>query len=93
MNDQYSETIHIVANQVLHDILPDNEDVLPDSKDANDIMEVEMLRMKEILKAFSMSHDRGIICLFIEKKTFDRLGSSMIKCYIIRNCLNNVYKC
>ena len=53
-----------VANQTLHDIIPNNEGILINVK-ADDIVEVEM---PYTLKAFSMFHYRGVICSFT--KTF-----------------------
>ena len=55
MSDQYWETIHAVANQALHDLLLDDEEILVDAM-TDDIVEVELPR-KDILKAFSMFHD------------------------------------
>ena len=90
MSDKYWETLCVFANQALHNIVPSTEDILVNVE--VDVI-VEMRYHAHILKAFSMFHDRDIICILTRYKSYDRLGSSMIKCYIIRNCLNNVYKC
>ena len=55
ISDQYWETIHVVANQALHDVLPNDEEIFVDAM-TDDIVEVELPR-KDILKAFSMFHD------------------------------------
>jgi hypothetical protein len=46
-------------------VLLDDKDILVDAT-MNDIVEVELPR-KDILKAFSVFHDRGIICFFTRK--------------------------
>ena len=63
MNDQYWEAIHVVANQALNHILPSNIDVMA-NVEVDDIVQVEMSCREDILKAFSMFHDRCIICFF-----------------------------
>ena len=62
MSDQYWEILHVVANQALHNVLPKKEDILVNAE-PDDTVEVEML-LNDILKAFSMFHDRGMVSFF-----------------------------
>jgi hypothetical protein len=59
------ETIHVVTNQALHDMIPNKEDILV-NVEADNTVEVQMPH-KDILMAFSMFNDRGIICFFMRK--------------------------
>lgn len=63
MSNQYSKTIHVISRQALHNVLLDNKNILVLVM-TDDIVEVELPR-KDILKVFSMLHDRDIICFFI----------------------------
>ena len=90
MSDQYWETIHAVANQALLDVLPDNDDVLANAE-SEDIVEVELPR-KDILKAFSMFHDRGIICFFTGKIPIIDWVRQWLNAMVGRNSVEDVYK-
>ena len=90
MSDQYWETIHVVANQALHDVLPDDEEILVDAM-TDDIVEVELPR-KDILKAFSMFHDRGIICFFTGKIPLVDWVRQWLNVMVGRNTVEDVYK-
>ena len=85
MSDQYWETIHAVANQALHDLLLDDEEILVDAM-TDDIVEVD------ILKAFSMFHDRGIICFFTGKIPLVDWVRQWLNGMVGRNTVEDVYK-
>ena len=53
--------MHVFFNEALHDI-PDTIDMVANVQ-KGEIVEVGM-PSREILKAFSMFHERGIICFF-----------------------------
>ena len=91
MSDQYWETIHVFANQALHDVLLDDEEILVDAM-TDDIVEVELLH-KDILKAFSMFHDRGIICFFTGNISLVDWVRQWLNVMVGRNTMEDVYKC
>ena len=59
--------------------------------DVDDIVEVEMPR-KDILKAFSMFHDRGIICFFTGKIPIIEWVRQWLNAMVGRNSVEDVYK-
>ena len=89
-NAQYWDVMHVVANEALHEILPDNIDIVANVEE-DEIVEVEMPR-REILKAFSMFHERGIICFFTGKNPLVNWVAQWLNAMIGRNSVEDVYK-
>ena len=77
-NNHYWEVMHVAANEALFEILLDDVEMVANIKE-DEVIEVEMPR-KEILKVFSMFHDRGIFTFFYREKLFGTLGDAMAKC-------------
>ena len=90
-NAQYWDVMHVVANEALHEILPDNIDIVANVEE-DEIVEVEMPR-REILKAFSMFHERDIICFFTRKNPLIvNWVAQWLNAMIGRNSVEDVYK-
>jgi hypothetical protein len=79
MSDRYWETIHVVANQALDDMLLENEDILVDTE-TDDI----------VATAYPQGHLEGLFpCSQLRynlrlywTNSYNSLGSSMVKCYV-----------
>ena len=82
--------MHVVANEALHEILPDTIDMVANVEE-DEIVEVEMPH-REILKAFSMFHERDIICFFTRKNPFVDWVAQWLNAMIGRNSAEDVYK-
>ena len=89
-NDHYWEVMHVVANEALHEILPDDIEMVANIEE-DEIVEVEMPR-REILKAFSMFHERGIICFFTGKIPLVHWVAQWLNAMVGRNSVEDVYK-
>ena len=57
----------------------------------DEVVEVEMPR-REILKAFSMFHERGIICFFTRKNPLVHWVVQWLNAIVGRNNVEDVYK-
>ena len=89
-NDHYWEVMHVVANEALHEILPDDIEMVANIEE-DEIVEVEMPR-REILKAFSMFHERGIICFFTGKIPLVHWVAQWLNAMVGGNNVEHVYK-
>ena len=75
--------MHVVANEALHEILPDDIEMVVNIEE-DEIVEVEMPR-RENLKAFFMFHERGIICFFTGKNPFVHRVAQWLNAMVGRN--------
>ena len=89
-NAQYWDVMHVVANEALHEILSDDTNMVANVEE-DEIVEVEMPH-REILKAFSMFHERGIICFFTWKNPLVNWVVQWLNAMIGRNSVEDVYK-
>ena len=89
-NAQYWDVMHVVANEALHEILSDTTDMVAYVEE-DDIVEVEM-PCREILKAFSLFHERHIICFFTGKNPLVNWVAQWLNAMIGRNSVDDVYK-
>ena len=88
-NDHYWEVMHVVANEAFHEILPDNIQMVANIEE-DEILDVKMPR-REILKAFSMFHKRGIVCFFTGKNPLHWVAQ-WLNAMVGRNNVEDVYK-
>ena len=82
--------MHVVANEALHEILPDDIEMVANIEE-DEIVEVEMPR-REILKTLSMFHERGIICSFMGKNPFIHWVTQWLNTMVGKNNVEDVYK-
>ena len=82
--------MHVVANEALHEILPDTIAMVVNVEE-DEIVEVEMPR-REILKALSMFHESDISCFFTGKNPLVNWVAQWLNAMIGRNSVEDVYK-